>query len=177
MAKIQLKENDLVQIVEAATKNALSKILNEGIGFDSFRHGLSVGYGSDDMDDDTFNDDLKRYIKDGYGTADYNSFVANDNEYKEKANIAKEKDKHFKEINSDKDSYPVYDHQMAKLDKANSKNDRINAAQRAVKTRPSVMGKIQRTGAAAGAKLGRLGKKIVNTGNDIKHNVMGLREE
>lgn len=177
MTKIQLNENELIQIVEAAAKNALSKILNEGIGIDSFRHGLSVGYGSDDMDDDTFNADLKSYIKDGYGTADYDSFVTNDDEYKKMADIAKEKDKHFKEIDSDKDSYPVYDHQMAKLDKANSKNDRINAAQRAVKTRPGVIGKIQRTGSAVGAKIGRLGKKIVNTGNDIKHNVIGLRGE
>ena len=177
MTKITLTESDIIQIVEKATKNTLRKILKEGIGFDSFRHGLSVGYGSDDMNDDTFNDDLKRYIKDGYGTADYDSFITNDDEYKKMADIAKEKDKHFKEIDSDKGSYPVYDHQMAKFDKANSKNDRINAAQRAVKTRPGVMGKIQRTGTAVGAKLGRLGKKIVNTGNDIKHNVIGLREE
>ena len=37
MTKIQLNENELIQIVEAAAKNALSKILNEGAGLNTMK--------------------------------------------------------------------------------------------------------------------------------------------
>lgn len=89
MAKYKLTESEMIKLVEEATKSALSKILNEGAGWDtmkqSFRKGLE-GWGVVDLDNDDPKSMASNYIQNGDGV-NYSDFDRN----REMYNTARDK--------------------------------------------------------------------------------------
>lgn len=63
MAKVQLTESQITNIVESATREALSRILSEGAGWDTFKAGFKMAKDGDMEDVD--GKKLKSYVKDG----------------------------------------------------------------------------------------------------------------
>ena len=101
MAKIQLTESDVIQIVEKATKQTISKLLNErGATMDAMRLAY---HGGKELPDDDMSLDSWKDLADINGN--YDEYVANKNAYmdaKEKNNADKAK---FNSAMDDRDSY------------------------------------------------------------------------
>ena len=168
--KKQYTKSELTDLVEAATREALSKILNEGVGFEFAKAAFKRGMDGDFNDVDFENDDY------GFGEPNYDEYKRSRAEYKAAKNRNKMDKAAYKTAKADYDSGKVANSTVgnakAQLDK--SSEARTDAAVDTVANRPGIIGKAQRQAAVGAARLGHGIHKIKKAGEDFKHNKLGI---
>ena len=174
MAKIQLKENDLIQIVEAATKNALSKILNEGIGLNTMGQSFKSGIRGDKWINDKGEGFAKDYIKNGYGT-NWNDFENDRDDFNrmDKGVDVQSRALKRKQTRTPNDVNGIAD---AHSNLQTAKMDRDIAAGDAVGSRPGLVGKAQRAANVGAYKAGKTLKGVKDSATKFMHDKIGLEE-
>lgn len=175
MSKITLNESELTQIVEKATKRALSKILKEGAGLNtmgqSFKAGLNgLEYMSADDKDIATN-----YIKKGIGT-NYRDFQRNREEYKRADDLNKKRQADLKSKKREPEAWAVSDMEKAQNMADDAKVRRDDAAGEVIGSRPGIIGKGQRALNVGAYKLGKMGRQAKNKVTDFIHNDIGFEE-
>lgn len=172
MAKIQLTESDVIQIVEEATKQTISKLLNErGATMDAMRLAY---HGGKELPDDDMSLDSWKDLADINGN--YDEYIANKNAYidaKEKNNADKAK---FNSAMDDRDSYATSTLKDLKKQELTSRKDRYNKAIDQVGSRPGIAGAASRAGVYGAARVGQGVGKIKKGVNNFIHNKLGFEE-
>lgn len=174
MAKIQLNENELIQIVEAATKNALSKILNEGIGLNTMGQSFKSGIRGDKWINDKGEGFAKDYIKNGYGT-NWNDFENDRDDFNrmDKGVDVQSRALKRKQTRTPNDVNSIAD---AHSNLQTAKMDRDIAAGDAVGSRPGLVGKAQRAANVGAYNAGKTLKRVKDSATKFMHDKIGLEE-
>lgn len=173
MTKIQLNENELIHIVEAATKKAISRILNEGAGLNTMGQSFKAGLkGTQYMDADG-GDVATNYIKNGDGT-NYNEFKRNREQYNKARNLQR---KHQNDLNNkmkEPDAWAVSDMEDAHNKVADAKANTEMAASDTIGSRPGIIGKGQRAANVGAYRAGKALKGVKDSATKFMHDKIGL---
>lgn len=175
MAKIQLNEQQLKDVVENAARETLQRILSEGAGWDATKQAFNSGINGEFDDENIFSDErLKDYVKNGdYKSQDYNKFKTYQQRYNDFRRV------HNKAKDRANTLSKSYDKELAKdyAEKAKTAGeDRSLAAAKAVDYRPGIIGKGQRAAVVTAAKAGRGLRKAKEKATDFLHNKIGFEE-
>ena len=175
MTKIQLNENELIQIVEAATKNALSKILNEGAGLNTMGQSFKAGLkGTQYMDADG-GDVAANYIKNGDGT-NYDEFKRNREQYNKARNLQRKRQNDLNNKMKEPDAWAVSDMEDAHNRVADAKANTEMAASDTIGSRPGIIGKGQRAANVGAYRAGKALKGVKDSATKFMHDKIGLEE-
>ena len=174
MAKQIMNESQLIKIVERATREAISKILNEGIGLNTMGQSFKSGMRGDKWINDRGEGFAKDYIKNGYGT-NWNDF---ENDRDDFNRLDKGVDVQSRALKRKHTRTPndVNGIANAHSDLQTAKMDRDVAAGDAVGSRPGLMGKAQRAANVGAYKAGRALKGAKDSATNFMHNKIGLEE-
>jgi hypothetical protein len=177
MAKIQLTEKDMINLIKEATRETIKTMINEGAGFDSFKSALRKNFSDEaaNLSDEDFDSWAKDYTKDGMGSVDgYDNYVDLKGDY----NRARKNSERFRHRVDNADlintSQNKYDRMLSDADAAD--NQRYDAADRQVAARPGILGKGQRKLNTLAARGARKAKQIQNKATDFIHNKIGLEQ-
>lgn len=175
MTKIQLNEDNLIQIVETATKKALSKILNEGATFNTMRQSLKAGLDGTRYMDAYGGDVASNYIENGDGV-NYNDFKRNREQYNKARNIQKRRQSDLNDKMREPDAWAMSDIESAHNKVADAKTNTDMAASDTVGSRPGIIGKGQRAANVGAYRVGRALKGVKDSATDFIHNKIGLEQ-
>ena len=175
MTKKRITEEQMIKIVEDATRHALTNILSEGAGWDALVQGFKGGLNGT-YDIDNFDEKAKRYIKNGKNGTNWDDFKQDREEYNiaRKNDIKKRENLQAKKKNAD--SWSTAEMERAHNLSKTAKGERDAAANNAVGSRPGIIGKGQRAAAVGAIKAGKFGKKMKDSATNFMHNNIGLEE-
>ena len=171
MAKVQLTESEVIKIVESATKEALSKILNEG---GATIDAMKAAYkGAQEFSDDDLDVDWKD-LTDISG--DYDKYLANKSAYTAaKARNIADSNK-LKNAMDNSDSFATSTINDLKGQERVSRKDRYNKAFDQIEARPGLAGAASRAGVYGAAKVGQGVGKLKKGVKNFVHDKLGFEE-
>lgn len=173
MTKIQLNENELIQIVEAAAKNALSKILNEGAGWDTIKQSFKSGIKGDTWMDEKGGNPAKNYIKNGDGP-NYGKFKHNRERYNNARNIQRKYQNDLDDKMKEPDAWAMSDMEDARNRVADAKANTDMAASDTIGSRPGIIGNAQRFANVVAYNAGKGLNDIKRSATKFMHDKIGL---
>lgn len=175
MAKITLNENELTQMVEKATRSALSKILKEGAGLNTIGQSFKAGLNGHEYMDIDGGNIASRYIKNGNGT-NYRDFEKNREEFNKADTLNKKRQADLKSKKREPDAWTTAEMEKTQKMANNAKARKDDAAGEMIGSRPGIIGKGQRALNVGAYRLGKMGSDMKDKATDFIHNKIGFEE-